>query len=318
LLTFVVFPGKKVALHVPASAALAETSTVSSDTLAPEAVIFDRLVKELNLCSGEAQELLRHQLYDTISQIVASKLTSVGQSSSEEESKGANLSVFISAGIDTKLAVEALHQADNDIQAAVDIIVNRVALGTQVAVPLSARLLDELHICASPPYDFRLVSYRLPSFFGQLRNVRILRLERHELSAFPTELLALSTIEELYMKSNRIKSLPNEIDSLSRLKILTLSDNQLAVLPPKIAALTQLRQLDLDQNQLYVIPSLLSLTNLTRLDLRLNKVHIATVHPDLFAVLTRLCAARGCLNNFVGTSFEAVIFGWKPGSIDYN
>lgn len=65
----------------------------------------------------------------------------------------------------------------------------------------------------------------------------------------PSEIGALSSLQELFLSDNQLTSIPAELGTLSSLRELHLDHNPLASIPTELGALSSLQRLYLSQNQ---------------------------------------------------------------------
>ncbi|MFX1254070.1 MAG: leucine-rich repeat domain-containing protein [Promethearchaeota archaeon] len=140
------------------------------------------------------------------------------------------------------------------------------------------------HVTGLGLYNQRLKS--LPSSFGNLSNLVVLRLSSNHLKTFPENFKRLTSLQTLDLSYNELKSLPGSFGNLVNLKELYLQENQLHSLPESLCNLTQLVELRLWGNQLRSLPEIFGhLTNLTFLNLNSNKLQSL---PESFGNLIRL------------------------------
>jgi Leucine-rich repeat (LRR) protein len=94
-----------------------------------------------------------------------------------------------------------------------------------------------------------------------VKRIKILNLSYNRISVIPDTLgalVALTSLQKLYLYNNQISVIPDAIATLTSLQILYLSDNQISVIPDAIAALTSLQELYLYNNRISLIPVSLS------------------------------------------------------------
>ncbi|MBD3197797.1 MAG: hypothetical protein GF317_22285 [Candidatus Lokiarchaeota archaeon] len=104
-----------------------------------------------------------------------------------------------------------------------------------------------------------------------LRDVEIIEFNHIGLEKFPSELLEMENLKELYLDRNEIKILPDEISTLKSLEVLSLFQNRLETLPETIGELSNLKKFNLHGNRLLLIPkSIKNLSNLRELNLSVN------------------------------------------------
>lgn len=69
------------------------------------------------------------------------------------------------------------------------------------------------------------------------------------LSAFPTDILTVTTLQSLNLSNNNIPSLPTNLGVLTKLEDFCISNNQISTVPPELAPLgDQLRDFDISDN----------------------------------------------------------------------
>jgi Leucine-rich repeat (LRR) protein len=130
----------------------------------------------------------------------------------------------------------------------------------------------------------------LPSEFGQLSNLRFLRLGSNQFAQFPLALCQLSQLEELDCNNNQLESLPGEIRAFVNLRFLNLFNNPLTSLPEEIGCLTALEILNLNCNRLTALPrQIVTLTKLTHLLLMQNRF---AEFPEIICQLHNLTYIR--------------------------
>lgn len=124
----------------------------------------------------------------------------------------------------------------------------------------------------------------IPSEIGNLTSLQYLYLFDNSLSSLPAEIENLTYLMQLDIDRNNLDSIPSKIGNLSNLTYLGLSNNNLASLPLEIGNLTELEKLYLDSNSLTNIPT--EIGNLTKLIiLHLNSNSLTTL-PDSIVKLT--------------------------------
>ena len=88
-----------------------------------------------------------------------------------------------------------------------------------------------------------------------LRGLKVLALGNlPRLTALPSEIVQLHSLQQLYLSGNRLSALPTEIGQLRELQSLDLSDNQLTALPDSMRQMGQLGELFLHGNDALDIP----------------------------------------------------------------
>ena len=94
-------------------------------------------------------------------------------------------------------------------------------------------------------------------------NGRLTRLEigdyyqggNHSLDAIPESISNLDSLKILYLDKNNLTQLPNSITDLNKIIYLVLSFNQLETLPDEIGNMSDIIYLDLGYNSLYSLPN---------------------------------------------------------------
>ena len=112
-------------------------------------------------------------------------------------------------------------------------------------------------------------------FFGQLSELRLLRLQENMISELPSSFTCLSQLTRLNLSDNPLRlGLPASLAiTMTELRVLKARDTQLRDLPPSIGLALSLVQLDISSNYLVTLPpSLGLLTNLTNLDASWNSL----------------------------------------------
>jgi hypothetical protein len=123
-----------------------------------------------------------------------------------------------------------------------------------------------------PRRPCKQIGGQLPPEFGQLTELRSLKIFDRSLHTLPPELGNLTKLEFLWILGE-LTSLPPEIGHLSSLKTLRLRANNLSILPPEIGDLANLEELDLAENELTSLPPEMGqLTSLQTLNLMNNNL----------------------------------------------
>ena len=146
-------------------------------------------------------------------------------------------------------------------------------------------------------------------FTHYMRGIKVLSLNRNQLTILPAEMAYLPLLEHLSLSYNLLESLPDSISSMQNLKALDVSQNRIRYLPPAIGNLRNIQVLSANQNKLKSLPySLGKLKTLQRLNLNGNPLFPVLVDkyngglPVLLAFLEA-----------ISTSIhEANILGTKP------
>jgi hypothetical protein len=114
----------------------------------------------------------------------------------------------------------------------------------------------------------------LPSFIGNLSELRILNCELCCLKDLPDSIGGLKRLRELKLSHNSLRRLPESIGNLNQLSSLNLTSNTLPNLPESVGELHLLRLLYLAGNPLTSLPD--SLSNLSALE-------VITLRENCFA-----------------------------------
>ena len=116
----------------------------------------------------------------------------------------------------------------------------------------------------SPPIAFlRQGKAAVMSYYRALEMAgvkKVLDLTSTELTFLPSEVLAVSVLENLILDEKKILSLPNQIGGLQRLRVLSIRKNQLSTIPDSISRLERLERLDLSMNHIVDVPVKLDCT----------------------------------------------------------
>lgn len=177
-----------------------------------------------------------------------------------------------------------------------------------------ARIAEAKHNARS---ELSLVNFgltELPASISELKQLRVLLLDRNQLSKLPVFIGELKQLQRLDIDHNQLRELPSSIGELKQLRELNLAGNQLCELPACLGELKQLRRLYLHQNQLREVPdSLGELTHLQRLDLSGNNVGELPVSLGELRYLRELHLA----GNDLGIPAEIVITHDARKILDY-
>eukprot|EP00943_MAST-04B_sp_MAST-4B-sp1_P003434 g3434.t1 len=146
-------------------------------------------------------------------------------------------------------------------------------------------------------------------FTHYMRGIKVLSLNRNQLTILPAEMAYLPLIEHLSVSSNLLETLPDSIAGMANLKALDVSQNRIKYLPPAIGKLRNLQVLSANQNKLKSLPySLGKLKTLQRFSLNGNPLFPVLVdkyNDGLPTLLAFLEAISNCIH-------EANILGTKP------
>uniref|UniRef100_A0A3Q4B1D7 Leucine rich repeat containing 40 n=1 Tax=Mola mola TaxID=94237 RepID=A0A3Q4B1D7_MOLML len=147
----------------------------------------------------------------------------------------------------------------------------------------------------------------LPEKLGQLKNLTELDLSNNHLKDLPSSLGCLTCLQKLNLSHNKLSSLPDSLD----VKVVDCSNNQLTDIPANLSEMVALEQLYLRHNKLRLFPTLptpvlkdlyfgnnqieqleteqlTSLTAISVLELRDNKIKTLPEQISLLTTLTRL------------------------------
>ncbi|MEL1245304.1 leucine-rich repeat domain-containing protein [Flavobacterium sp. DGU11] len=128
-----------------------------------------------------------------------------------------------------------------------------------VELDLSDNNLDTVPPGLDTLADLKRVIFRHNNFTGMegftnLAQIQQLDLTDNFITAIPTEIAKMESLEVLDLTSNKITELPIELLQLKNLRVLNLSNNPLKKLPEWIGQLTGLEELHLVQTQLEGLP----------------------------------------------------------------
>ncbi|KAF3691390.1 Leucine-rich repeat-containing protein 40 [Channa argus] len=125
----------------------------------------------------------------------------------------------------------------------------------------------------------------LPGSLGQLRNVKLLDCSNNQLTDIPASLSEMLALEQLYLRHNKLRFLPQL--SAPALKELYVGNNQIEQLETEqLATLTAISILEVRDNKIKTLPEHITLlSTLTRLDLTNNDV---TTLPASLSLLPNL------------------------------
>jgi Leucine rich repeat/Secretion system C-terminal sorting domain len=127
---------------------------------------------------------------------------------------------------------------------------------------------------------------KLPPAIGRLKKLKILELDKNNLTEIPKEIGQLENLQKLSLSKNKLKKLPAEIAQLKKLKELYLQDNLLEQIPKEIGKLTETELLNLSHNQLKELP--MALKNLQKLKFMNVSGNYLRQLPDEIAALPNL------------------------------
>jgi hypothetical protein len=126
----------------------------------------------------------------------------------------------------------------------------------------------------------------VPSEIGSLLSLEELFLQYNHIMELPSSICQLKYLIELDVKNNCMTSVPEDIGSLSSLAVLCLINNQLQCLPHSIGQLNKLEELSIQSNLLSTLPdSICQLKNLKFLYAAENKLKSL---PEKFGKLSKL------------------------------
>lgn len=111
-------------------------------------------------------------------------------------------------------------------------------------------------------------------WYGLIDHVKILKLNKCNISSIHPSLYRMKGVEELQIQVNKLQTLPEGISELNQLTKLSFYKNELDSLPSDLFDLNNLEVIDLYYNKLQVIPSDISkLKNLRILYLSFNELY---------------------------------------------
>ncbi|KAM9849382.1 leucine-rich repeat-containing protein 40 [Aulostomus maculatus] len=152
---------------------------------------------------------------------------------------------------------------------------------------------------------------KLPEELGQLDNLIELDLSNNQLNSLPSSLGRLTCLQKLHLCHNKLSCLPDSLALLKSVKLLDCSNNQLTDIPASLSGMLALEQLYLRHNKLRLLPQLpapvlqelyvgnnqieqleahqlTSLTAISLLELRDNKIKTLPEQITVLSTLTRL------------------------------
>nr|XP_046246759.1 leucine-rich repeat-containing protein 40 isoform X2 [Scatophagus argus] len=175
------------------------------------------------------------------------------------------------------------------------------------SLPLAVCTLKNLHSLSLQ----RNLLESLPEELGQLENLTELDLSNNLLKALPSSLGCLTCLQKLNLSHNELSCLPDSLAQLTNVKVMDCSSNQLTDIPVSLSEMLALEQLYLRHNRLRLLPSLpapmlkdlyvgnnqielleaeqlASLTAISVLELRDNKIKNLPEQITSLSTLTRL------------------------------
>ncbi len=87
---------------------------------------------------------------------------------------------------------------------------------------------------------------KCPEGLGNLKNLKILKLDDNLITALDETVFNLKGLEQLWLSNNKIKEIPSRLCNMSDLKVLSLTRNSISKLPSNIGQLAQLEKLYLN------------------------------------------------------------------------
>ncbi|XP_069574606.1 leucine-rich repeat-containing protein 40 [Brachyistius frenatus] len=155
----------------------------------------------------------------------------------------------------------------------------------------------------------------LPEELGQLENLTELDLSTNRLRVLPSGLGRLGALQKVNLCHNQLTCLPDSLAQLTNVKLLDCSNNQLTDIPASLSEMVSLEQLYLRHNKLRLLPQLpvpclkelyvgnnqieqleaeqlASLSAISLLELRDNKIRVLPEQIAGLSTLTRLDLAN--------------------------
>jgi leucine-rich repeat protein SHOC2 len=90
----------------------------------------------------------------------------------------------------------------------------------------------------------------LPENIGELKNLKVLKLDGNTIRHFPQGFWQLVNLEVLLINRNKLDSLPERLGDLKNLKKIFASRNNLSAIPKSIVEIKGLKRLDVSFNKL--------------------------------------------------------------------
>ncbi|XP_050395755.2 leucine-rich repeat-containing protein 40 [Patella vulgata] len=120
----------------------------------------------------------------------------------------------------------------------------------------------------------------IPEELGNLQNLEKLSLRCNNISCFPKEFYKLTKLRWLCFAENYFQDLPEQFENLISLSYLNMNHNRFEDIPKCLGELPKLISLNMKGNYIQQVSDdiLLSLSNLTKFDLRDNQIVVKPAH----------------------------------------
>lgn len=192
---------------------------------------------------------------------VLSKLDSVSRNVVE------NLSSTIGLGVQLEQEIRELPITSYDRKISITIKNSHITgLGffncvDHIPKPIGALSHLEVLYCQGGMIHNRITE--IPPSLADLKNLKILNLDRNKLNSLPDWIGELTGLEKVYLEYNKLTSLPYSLCELHNIAILKVRHNELQSLPSCLGKLPELWLLDVGFNKLTTLPE--SLQHLPKL-----------------------------------------------------
>ncbi|EFA86681.1 leucine-rich repeat-containing protein [Heterostelium album PN500] len=108
--------------------------------------------------------------------------------------------------------------------------------------------------------------------FSHLPNLSHITLDKNSISSLPDDIDKCKNLQYISMKHNTVDSLPASFCNLTKLKSIDFTHNKIRSLPNDFGKLTNLKSIWLSCNYIQHLPSMISMVNLTMVDLSSNRL----------------------------------------------